>query len=265
MGEGARLRPGPSPHSIQSSQIPRPGPGLASVRSRRPRRIRVRGKGGVLRGGLKSASRVDDLGEMGYGAVPERVRAVAGDRRGPGASRGKEAHDGHDHGRGAWPWRRRPRAWPSPARSCGSRPRRWSGSASGSAATIARAADLVYRCPGSVIVTGMGKAGLVGQKLAATLASTGTRRLPAPPGRGGPRRPRPHPRRRRGDRPLAERRDRGGPPPGPGPAAAGGDPGRDHRAGRAARSGRRPTSASRWGRSRRPARWAWPRRPARPR
>ena len=37
------------------------------------------------------------------------------------------------------------------------------------------AADLVYRCPGSVIVTGMGKAGIVGQKLAATLASTGTR------------------------------------------------------------------------------------------
>jgi arabinose-5-phosphate isomerase len=41
--------------------------------------------------------------------------------------------------------------------------------------SIARAANLIYRCPGSVIVTGMGKAGLVGQKLAATLASTGTR------------------------------------------------------------------------------------------
>jgi arabinose-5-phosphate isomerase len=41
--------------------------------------------------------------------------------------------------------------------------------------SIARAADLIYRCPGSVIVTGMGKAGLVGQKMAATLASTGTR------------------------------------------------------------------------------------------
>ncbi|MGC8638791.1 MAG: KpsF/GutQ family sugar-phosphate isomerase [Isosphaeraceae bacterium] len=40
---------------------------------------------------------------------------------------------------------------------------------------IARAADLIYRSSGSVIVTGMGKAGLVGQKLAATLASTGTR------------------------------------------------------------------------------------------
>ena len=47
--------------------------------------------------------------------------------------------------------------------------------------SIARAADLIYRCPGSVIVTGMGKAGLVGQKLAATLASTGTRAFPLHP------------------------------------------------------------------------------------
>lgn len=47
--------------------------------------------------------------------------------------------------------------------------------------TIARAASLVHRCPGSVIVTGMGKAGLVGQKLAATLASTGTRAFPLHP------------------------------------------------------------------------------------
>ncbi len=47
---------------------------------------------------------------------------------------------------------------------------------------IARAADLIFRCAGSVIVTGMGKAGLVGQKLAATLASTGTRAFPLHPG-----------------------------------------------------------------------------------
>jgi arabinose-5-phosphate isomerase len=46
---------------------------------------------------------------------------------------------------------------------------------------IARAAELIYRCEGSVIVTGMGKAGLVGQKLAATLASTGTRAFPLHP------------------------------------------------------------------------------------
>jgi arabinose-5-phosphate isomerase len=38
-----------------------------------------------------------------------------------------------------------------------------------------RAVDYLYRCRGSVIVCGMGKAGLVGQKIIATLASTGTR------------------------------------------------------------------------------------------
>jgi arabinose-5-phosphate isomerase len=37
-----------------------------------------------------------------------------------------------------------------------------------------RALDLLIDCTGSVIVTGMGKAGLVGQKISATLASTGT-------------------------------------------------------------------------------------------
>jgi arabinose-5-phosphate isomerase len=47
--------------------------------------------------------------------------------------------------------------------------------------SIARAADLIYRSRGSVIVTGIGKAGLVGQKLAATLASTGTRAFPLHP------------------------------------------------------------------------------------
>jgi arabinose-5-phosphate isomerase len=47
--------------------------------------------------------------------------------------------------------------------------------------SIARGAELIFRCPGSVIVTGMGKAGLVGQKLAATLASTGTRAFPLHP------------------------------------------------------------------------------------
>jgi len=38
-----------------------------------------------------------------------------------------------------------------------------------------RAVDVLFHCHGSVIVSGMGKAGLVGQKIAATLASTGTR------------------------------------------------------------------------------------------
>ena len=40
---------------------------------------------------------------------------------------------------------------------------------------LAEAAGLLFACRGSVIVSGMGKAGLIGQKLAATLASTGTR------------------------------------------------------------------------------------------
>ena len=38
-----------------------------------------------------------------------------------------------------------------------------------------RAVDLIYRLDGNLIVTGMGKAGHIGQKLAATFASTGTR------------------------------------------------------------------------------------------
>jgi arabinose-5-phosphate isomerase len=38
-----------------------------------------------------------------------------------------------------------------------------------------RAVRLIHDCRGSLIVTGMGKAGLIGQKIAATLASTGTR------------------------------------------------------------------------------------------
>jgi len=36
-----------------------------------------------------------------------------------------------------------------------------------------RAVELVHSCRGNVIVCGMGKAGLIGQKIVATLASTG--------------------------------------------------------------------------------------------
>ena len=43
--------------------------------------------------------------------------------------------------------------------------------------TIVKAAERIYQCDGNVIVTGIGKAGLVGHKLAATLASTGTRAI----------------------------------------------------------------------------------------
>ncbi|HEX4071541.1 MAG TPA: KpsF/GutQ family sugar-phosphate isomerase [Planctomycetaceae bacterium] len=38
-----------------------------------------------------------------------------------------------------------------------------------------KAVDLLCQCRGSVVVTGMGKAGLIGRKVAATLSSTGTR------------------------------------------------------------------------------------------
>jgi arabinose-5-phosphate isomerase len=40
--------------------------------------------------------------------------------------------------------------------------------------SFARASQWIYACRGNVIVTGMGKMGIVGQKLAATLSSTGT-------------------------------------------------------------------------------------------
>ena len=36
------------------------------------------------------------------------------------------------------------------------------------------AVDLIYRCKGKVIVTGVGKSGHIGAKIAATFSSTGT-------------------------------------------------------------------------------------------
>jgi arabinose-5-phosphate isomerase len=39
---------------------------------------------------------------------------------------------------------------------------------------ISRAVDLIAECRGKTVVTGMGKSGLIGRKIAATLASTGT-------------------------------------------------------------------------------------------
>jgi arabinose-5-phosphate isomerase len=41
-------------------------------------------------------------------------------------------------------------------------------------ATFAKSVDLLAQCKGKVVVSGMGKSGLIGQKIAATLASTGT-------------------------------------------------------------------------------------------
>ena len=37
-----------------------------------------------------------------------------------------------------------------------------------------RAVEMIYRCTGSCLVSGIGKAGIIGQKISATLASTGT-------------------------------------------------------------------------------------------
>ncbi len=41
-------------------------------------------------------------------------------------------------------------------------------------ASFEEAVDLIVHCKGRVVVTGMGKSGLIGQKIASTLASTGT-------------------------------------------------------------------------------------------
>lgn len=41
-------------------------------------------------------------------------------------------------------------------------------------ARFERAVELLFECKGRVVVTGMGKSGLIGRKIAATLASTGT-------------------------------------------------------------------------------------------
>ncbi len=39
---------------------------------------------------------------------------------------------------------------------------------------FAMVAEMIYNCAGSVIITGIGKAGIIGRKISATLASTGT-------------------------------------------------------------------------------------------
>ena len=41
-------------------------------------------------------------------------------------------------------------------------------------ARFSEACEEVLRCEGHIVVSGMGKAGLIGQKISATLASTGT-------------------------------------------------------------------------------------------
>jgi len=41
-------------------------------------------------------------------------------------------------------------------------------------ASFAKAVEMIYNCSGSCIVSGIGKAGIIGQKISATMASTGT-------------------------------------------------------------------------------------------
>ena len=53
-----------------------------------------------------------------------------------------------------------------------------------------RAVDLIYSCAGRVVVTGMGKSGIIARKIAATLSSTGTPALYMHPGGSRTRRPR---------------------------------------------------------------------------
>lgn len=47
-----------------------------------------------------------------------------------------------------------------------------------------KAIDILYHCEGRVVVTGMGKSGIIGKKIAATLASTGTPALFLHPAEG---------------------------------------------------------------------------------
>jgi len=37
-----------------------------------------------------------------------------------------------------------------------------------------KAVDMLFQCPSRVVITGIGKSGIIGQKIAATLNSTGT-------------------------------------------------------------------------------------------
>ena len=50
---------------------------------------------------------------------------------------------------------------------------------------LINAINIIYSCNGRVVITGMGKSGLIGKKIAATLASTGTPALFMHPAEGG--------------------------------------------------------------------------------
>ena len=63
---------------------------------------------------------------------------------------------------------------PWPARCWKRKRRRFSRSSRGSTRGFDRAVDLLKCCRGRVILTGMGKSGIICHKIAATLSSTGT-------------------------------------------------------------------------------------------
>lgn len=44
-------------------------------------------------------------------------------------------------------------------------------------ANFARAVNMIFACKGRVIITGIGKSGLIGKKIVATMTSTGTQAL----------------------------------------------------------------------------------------
>ena len=50
---------------------------------------------------------------------------------------------------------------------------------------VVSACELILNCQGRLIITGMGKSGLVGRKIAATMASTGTPAFFVHPGEAG--------------------------------------------------------------------------------
>jgi arabinose-5-phosphate isomerase len=51
--------------------------------------------------------------------------------------------------------------------------------------SLISAIDIIYSCAGRVVITGMGKSGIIGKKMAATFASTGTPALFLHPAEGG--------------------------------------------------------------------------------
>ena len=132
----------------------------------------------------------------------------------------------------------------SPARSC--RPKRPRSSRWSTASTSAsrKRSTLIRDCKGRVIVTGMGKSGIICRKIAATLVEHRHAGVLPASRRGRARRPRRHPGGRRRDRAVVQRRDRGADARARDAEAARHAADRDHRRRRRRRWRRPPTSRS---------------------